>query len=189
MWWNESERWLKPETRGSLGNRQTDRGTERGGGEGVKPQFLYVVWFQFGKSHHSPVHWGGKPDECVLECCWTELFFLFFFGAPYLLQKAPPLLLVNPSWHVYVSLLFNKSCSEEVPTRNNGTHSNTATDITLVGKSVTDWHTMEWEEGRSSRSKDAFLKIFMLLYCVPLPRLHLFKRLWKINSINCKDFS
>lgn len=82
-------------------DRQTDRGTERGsgggvggGGCGVKPQFLYVVWLQFGKSRHSPVHWGGKPDEYVLECCldWALFFFslslFLFFFAPNLLHKA-----------------------------------------------------------------------------------------------------
>lgn len=34
-------------------DRETDGGTER---EVGGAQFLYVVWFQFGESHHPPVH-------------------------------------------------------------------------------------------------------------------------------------
>lgn len=134
------EKWLKPDTQGSWGNRQTEGPRE----EGVKPQFLYVVWFQFGKSHHSPVHWGGKPDECVPVCRRIERFFLFFFFLLVLHTccRKPPQLLIHPDTSTS-SLFFNIHCLEESEIEGHAQFSTFAAqwaqkiDTALVSKSVT----------------------------------------------------
>lgn len=132
------EKWLKPDTQGSWGNRQTEGPRE----EGVKPQFLYVVWFQFGKSHHSPVHWGGKPDECVPVCCQIERFS-FFLLVLHTCCRKPLRLLIHPDTSTS-SFFFNVHCLEASEIEGHAQFSAFAAewaqkiDTALVSKSVTN---------------------------------------------------